>query len=116
MPRSVAGQSIRRSDARLHPATEAHGGCVARSETRTTAETRSSGPGTSPSTRCRRHDCEGRSSSPETAAAFSSPCTLRLLCDRDLPDIDAELEQRAVYPRCAPKRICDTHLADEAAN
>src|SRR5712691_10792310 len=60
MPRSVDGQSIRRLDARLHPATEAHGGCVAKSETRTTAETRSSGPGTSPSMRYRRHDCEGK--------------------------------------------------------
>src|SRR5271157_102381 len=42
------------------------------------------------------------------------PC--HVLCDRGLSDIDAELEQLAVYPRCAPKRVCDTHLADKAAN
>ena len=74
---SVDGQSIRRSDAWLHPATEAHDDCVARSGIHTTAETRSSGPGTDPSMRCRRHDCEGGSSSPATAVAVSSPCTLR---------------------------------------
>src|SRR3982074_1288141 len=34
MPRSVEGQSIPRSDARLHPATEACDGCVAGSGTR----------------------------------------------------------------------------------
>ena len=44
------------------------------------------------------------------------PSPRHVLSDRSLPDIDAKLEQFAVYPGCAPKRICDTHLADEAAN
>src|SRR5712691_124718 len=44
------------------------------------------------------------------------PSPRHVLCDRGLSDIDAELEQLAVYPRCAPKRVCHTHLADEAAN
>src|SRR5215831_932477 len=53
---------------------------------RTTAETKSSGPGIGPSMRCRWHDCEGRSSSPARVVASFSPCTLRL------SDIDTELE------------------------
>src|ERR1700687_3235135 len=44
------------------------------------------------------------------------PSPRHVLCDRGLSDIDAELEQLAVYPRCAPKRVCETHLADKAAN
>jgi hypothetical protein len=44
------------------------------------------------------------------------PPSRHVLCDRGLSDIDAELEQFAVYPRSAPKRVCDTHLANEAAN
>jgi hypothetical protein len=44
------------------------------------------------------------------------PPPRHVLCDRGLSDIDAELEQFAVYPRSAPKRVCDTHLANEAAN
>jgi len=44
------------------------------------------------------------------------PSPRHVLCDRGLSDIDAELEQFAVYPRCTPKRVCDTHLANEAAN
>src|SRR5262249_21176928 len=36
--------------------------------------------------------------------------------NRGLSDLDAELKQLAVYPRRAPKRICDAHLADQAAN
>src|ERR1700704_1680170 len=44
------------------------------------------------------------------------PPPRHVLCDRGLPDFDAELEQFAVYPRCAPKRVCDAHLANEAAN
>ena len=39
-----------------------------------------------------------------------------VLCNRGLSHIDAELEQLIVYPRSAPKRVCDAHLADEAAN
>jgi hypothetical protein len=84
MPRSVVGQSIPHSDARLHPATEAHVGCVAKSGVRTTAETRSSGPGTDPSMRRRRHDCEGRSSIPATAVAASSSCTT-VVCPTLMP-------------------------------
>ena len=108
MPQSVDGQSIPRLDAPLHPTTEACDGCVAGSRIHTTAETRSSGPGTDPSMRRRRHDCEGTSSSPAMAVA--------VLCNRGLSHIDAELEQLIVYPRSAPKRVCDAHLADEAAN
>jgi hypothetical protein len=43
------------------------------------------------------------------------PSCRHVLCDRGLSDIDAKLEQLAVYPRCAPRRICDAHLANEAA-
>src|SRR5437879_2574753 len=75
MPQSVDGQSIPRLDAPLHPTTEACDGCVAGSGIRATAGTRSSGPGTNPSMRCRRHDCGGRSSSPATAASSSSCCS-----------------------------------------
>src|ERR1700716_594318 len=45
-----------------------------------------------------------------------SPSPCHVLCDRGLSDTDAKLEQLAVYPRCAPKRIYDAHLADQAAN
>ena len=38
-----------------------------------------------------------------------------VLCDRG-SDVNSELEQFAVYPRGAPKRICDAHLANEMAN
>ncbi len=61
---------------------------------------------------CRRHDAKVRSSTPATAAVFSSPCTLRPWPVRH----DAELEQLPVYPRCFPKRVYDTHLVDQAAN
>jgi len=44
------------------------------------------------------------------------PPPRHLLCDRGLSDVDAELEQFAVDPRRAPKRVGDTHLANEAAN
>src|SRR5262245_15757585 len=44
------------------------------------------------------------------------PPPRHLLCDRGLSDIDAELEQFAVYPRSAPKRVRDTHLRNETAN
>src|SRR5262249_7663240 len=43
-----------------------------------------------------------------------SPC--HVLGDRGLSDIDPELEQFSVYPGCAPQRICNAHLADQAAN
>src|SRR5262245_65871543 len=41
------------------------------------------------------------------------PSPRHVLCDRGLSDVDAELEQFAVYPRSAPKRVRDTHLANE---
>src|SRR5262245_25200286 len=43
------------------------------------------------------------------------PSLRHVFCDGGLPDIDAKLEQFAVDPGCAPKRVCDTHLADKAA-
>src|SRR5262245_24983005 len=43
-----------------------------------------------------------------------SPC--HVLSDRGLPDIDAELEQFPVYSGCAPKWVCDAHLANESAD
>src|SRR5215471_15236243 len=39
-----------------------------------------------------------------------------VLRNRSLSDIDAELEQFAVYPGRTPERVCDAHLADQAAN
>src|SRR5215471_19013394 len=36
--------------------------------------------------------------------------------NRSLSDIDAELEQFPMYPGRTPKRVCDAHLADQAAN
>jgi len=74
--RSVDGQSNGRSGVRSHPATEAGAGNAARSEIHTTAQTRSSGLRTNPSTRCRRRDCVERFSSPAPEAASSSPCIL----------------------------------------
>jgi hypothetical protein len=100
MPLSVDGQSIRRSDSRLHPATAAHDDCAARSGIRTTAETRSSGPG-----KIHRCDAVGmiaKEGLPALRRRSASP--RHVLCDRGLPDIDAELEQFAVYPRSAPAR------------
>src|SRR5262245_63576241 len=44
------------------------------------------------------------------------PPPRHVLCDRGLSHVDAKLEEFAVYPRSAPKRICDTHLANETAN
>ena len=44
------------------------------------------------------------------------PSPGHVLRNCSLSDIDAELEQLAVYPRRSPKRICDAHLANEAAN
>src|ERR1700704_5673539 len=106
MPRSVAGQSIRRSDARSHPATEAHGGCVAKSETRTTSETRRRDQ-----EQVHRCDTVGMIAKEGPPALRRRPPSPRhVLCDRGLTDVDAELEQLAVYPRCAPKRVCDAHL------
>src|SRR5215468_9743842 len=82
---------------------------AARSIIRTTSGTRWSEPGTDPSTQCRRHDRAGRSSSPAMAACH-------VLRNRGLSDIDAELEQFPMYPGRAPKRVCNAHLADQAAN
>jgi hypothetical protein len=58
MPRRVDAQSIGRSDARSRPATESYGGNAAGPEIHTTAGTRSWGPRTNPSTRCRPRDFE----------------------------------------------------------
>ena len=44
------------------------------------------------------------------------PSPHHLLCNRGLPDIDAELKQFAMYPRCSPKRVGGTHLPNELAN
>ena len=70
----LTGNPMGRSGVRSHLATEARGGNAARSEIHTTAETRSSGLRTNPSTQCRRHDCAERSSSPARVAAFSWSC------------------------------------------
>jgi hypothetical protein len=37
-------------------------------------------------------------------------------CNGGLPDIDAELEQFAMYSRCFPKPVPDTRFANELAN
>jgi hypothetical protein len=52
-PPRVDAQSIGRSDAQSRPATVSHGGNAAEPEIHTTAGTRSWGPRTNPSTRCR---------------------------------------------------------------
>jgi hypothetical protein len=44
------------------------------------------------------------------------PPPRHILCDRGLSDVDAKLEEFAVYPWSAPKRICHTHVANETAN
>jgi hypothetical protein len=59
---------------------------------------RLSGPRIGPSTRCRRRDYEGTSSTPGTAVAFPSPYA----CNGGLSDIDAELEKLAMNPWCVP--------------
>ena len=45
-----------------------------------------------------------------------SPSPRHVFRNRGLSDIDAELEQFAVYPRSAPKGVRDTHLVNEVAN
>ncbi len=44
------------------------------------------------------------------------PSPGHVFCHGGLPDIDAKLEQFAVDPRCSPKRVRDTHVANELAN
>ena len=44
------------------------------------------------------------------------PSPRHVFCHGGLPDIDAKLEQFAVYPRCSPKRVRDAHVANELAN
>src|SRR3982074_3394241 len=56
-------------------ATESHGGNAAGPEIHTTAGTRSWGPRTNPSTRCRPRDFEETSSILGMADAFLAPCT-----------------------------------------
>src|SRR5258708_24119714 len=56
-----------------------------------------------------RRDYEGTSSTLGTAVAFPS----HILCNRGLPDIDAELEKLAMNPWCAPQWVGETHLANE---
>jgi virulence factor BrkB len=47
---------------------------------------------------------------------WRTPSPRHVLCNGGLPDIDAELEQFAVYPRCSPKRVRDAHVANELTN
>ena len=112
MPRRVDAQPIGRSDARSRPATESHGGNAAGPEIHTTAGTRSWGPRTNPSTRCRPRDFEETSSILGMADAFLR----HVLGNGGLPDIDAELEQFAMNPRCTPKRVLNTHVSNELTN
>src|SRR5262249_40892508 len=44
------------------------------------------------------------------------PSPRHALCNGGLPDIDAELEQFAMNPRCTPKRVRDTHGSNELTN
>jgi hypothetical protein len=44
------------------------------------------------------------------------PPPRHVFCDRGLSDINAQLEQLAVYPGRAPEWICEAHLTDQAAN
>src|SRR5262245_37794231 len=44
------------------------------------------------------------------------PPSRHVLCNRGLSNVDAEFEEFAVDPRSAPKRVSDTHLANETTN
>ena len=66
-------------------------------------------PRTGPSRRCRRHGCTETSSSPATVGV--PPC--HILGHARLRDIDAELEQFAINPRCSPQGIGQAHLSDQ---
>src|SRR5882757_7967664 len=46
----------------------------------------------------------------------SSPTPRDVLGDRRLGDLDAELEQFAMYARCAPQPIGQAHLPDQPAD
>src|SRR5262245_17662359 len=44
------------------------------------------------------------------------PSPHHVLCHRSLSDIDAELKQLAMYPRCSPKQVRGTYLVNEFTN
>src|SRR6195256_2364151 len=44
------------------------------------------------------------------------PSSRHVLGNGGLPDIDAELEQFAMNPRCTPKRVLNTHVSNELTN
>jgi hypothetical protein len=64
---------------------------------------------TDPSRRCRRHDCEGMSSSLGMAVSSLG----HVFGDAGLSDIDAEFEEFSMDPRRSPQRIGNAHLADK---
>jgi hypothetical protein len=64
------------------------------------------------STPCRRHDCEGTSSS----LATGPPPLRHVFCNCGLADIDPELEQLAVNPWRYPQGVGTAHLENELAN
>ena len=66
---------------------------------------------TDPSRRCRRHDCEGMSSSLGMAVSSLG----HVFGDAGLSDIDAEFEEFSMDPRRFPQRIGNAHLADKLA-
>src|SRR3984893_16683738 len=68
---------------------------------------------TDPSRRCRRHDCEGTSSSLGMAGLFAWPCHVR--GHAGLSEIDADLEEFSMGPRRDPRRMGNAHLADKFA-
>ena len=69
-------------------------------------------PETVPSTRYRPRDFEETSSILGMADAFLA----HVLGNGGLPNIDAELEQFAMNPRCTPKRVLNTHVSNELTN
>src|ERR1700704_4056559 len=47
---------------------------------------------------------------------WRTPSSRHVLGNGGLPDIDAELEQFAMNPRCTPKRVLNTHVSNELTN
>ncbi len=47
---------------------------------------------------------------------WRTPSSRHVLGDGGLSDIDAELEQFAMNPRCTPKRVLNTHVSNELTN
>ena len=47
---------------------------------------------------------------------WRTPPSRHVLGNGGLPDIDAELEQFAMNPRCTPKRILNAHVSNELTN